>query len=102
MLARTGVIAALSVFASLSGVRAGSYGLAETSVGSSFYTNFLFDAISDPTHGRVVYVALLLGDFAVVVLPVYTAMSTRQRHGTRTLPTLAVTHSFSAPTLALC
>ena len=70
MFARTGVFAALSVFASLSGVRAANYNVAETSVGSSFFNNFQFDAIADPTHGRVVYAVLLSGK-DIIILPVH-------------------------------
>lgn len=37
-------------------VNAATYGLSENFVGSSFYSNFAFQAISDPTNGRVNYV----------------------------------------------
>ncbi|EJD42810.1 glycoside hydrolase family 16 protein [Auricularia subglabra TFB-10046 SS5] len=52
------MLASLSLAALLgsSAVRAATYSLTTSSVGSSFYNNFDFQNISDPTHGRVVYV----------------------------------------------
>lgn len=37
----------------LSGVRAGTYGLSDNWVGSAFLSAFEWQAIADPTHGRV-------------------------------------------------
>ncbi|KAH7104331.1 glycoside hydrolase family 16 protein [Auriculariales sp. MPI-PUGE-AT-0066] len=54
--ARVQILVTLATVATVATVQAATYSVAETSVGNSFYTNFDFDAISDPTHGRVNYV----------------------------------------------
>lgn len=43
----------LTLSSSLSSVLAASYSRSENIVGTGFYNSFNFEAISDPTHGRV-------------------------------------------------
>jgi hypothetical protein len=51
-------ILALSLLAFVSDAFAGLYYMTDNVVGSAFYTTFSFEAIPDPTHGRVSVVTL--------------------------------------------
>ncbi|KAJ7227882.1 glycoside hydrolase family 16 protein, partial [Mycena haematopus] len=47
----------ISVASTISSALAGTYSRSERIVGTGFYNSFNFEAISDPTHGRVNYVS---------------------------------------------
>ena len=56
----------MAISALITQILAARYHLTDNWQGSSFWDNFLFEAIDDPTHGRVEYVvhrSLFLGPF---------------------------------------